>query len=76
MLDNLFPVLRAIKLLRTSANLTNSTSPLVIAKNITLAIVDCCTPPPVRLVAHCFSVAALCDMSQPYYCRREYTYAG
>jgi hypothetical protein len=40
-------------------NITNSTNPLTLTKNITLTVLDCCAPPPVRLVAHCISAGAL-----------------
>lgn len=43
----LFPGGRALKLVKTGVNITNSTNPLVLTKNITLTILDCCAPPPV-----------------------------
>lgn len=49
----MFPGGRALKLIKNSVNITNSTNPLTLTKNITLTVLDCCAPPPVRLVAHC-----------------------
>ena len=51
----LFPGGRALKLVKDGINVTNSTNP----KNITLIVVDCCTPPPVRLAAHCVAAGSL-----------------
>ena len=48
----LFPSGRALKLVKDGINVTNSTNPLILTKNITLIVVDCLTPPPVRLPAH------------------------
>ena len=42
----LFPCGRALKLIKNGVNITNSTNPLILTKNITLMVVDCCTPPP------------------------------
>ena len=55
----LFPCGRALKLVKNGINVTNSTNPLILTKNITLVVVDCCTPPPVRLAAHCVAVGSL-----------------
>lgn len=55
----LFPGGRALKLVKDGINVTNSTNPLILAKNITLIVVDCCTPPPVRLAAHCVAAESL-----------------
>ena len=42
------------------ANTSGSTgTPLIFAKNITLVVADCCTPPPVRLAAHCVATGSL-----------------
>ena len=49
---------RALKLVKDGINVTNSTNPLILTKNITFIVVDCCTPPPVRLAAHCIAAAA------------------
>ena len=40
----LFPGGRALKLVKNGINVTNSTNLLIITKNITLIVVDCCTP--------------------------------
>ena len=55
----LFPGGRALKLIKNSVNITNSTNPFQITKNITLTVLDCCAPPPVRLAAHCRGAGAL-----------------
>ena len=55
----LFPGGRALKLVKDGINVTNSTNPLILIKNITLIVVDCCTPPPVRLAAHCVAAVSL-----------------
>jgi hypothetical protein len=59
----LFPAGRALKLVKNGVGITNSTNPLVLTKNTTLTILDCCAPPPVRLVAHCVAVVALIGAS-------------
>ena len=51
-LTYMFPGGRALKLIKGGVNVTNSSNPLILAKNITLTVVDCCSPPPVRLAAH------------------------
>lgn len=43
---------RALKLIKNGVNLTNSTNLLSLTKNITLTVIDCCTPLPIRLAAH------------------------
>ena len=55
----LFLGVRALKLFKNGVNLTNSTNPLMVTKNITLTVLDCCAPPPVRLVAHCIGAGAV-----------------
>ena len=50
---------RLLKLVKGGVNITNSTNPLIFAKNITLVVADCCTPPPVRLAAHCVATGSL-----------------
>lgn len=55
----LFPVGRALKLIKAGVKVTNSTNPLIATKNITLMVLDCCTPPPVKLVAHCVAGGSL-----------------
>ena len=54
----LFPGGRTLKLSKNGVNITNSTNPLIITKNVTLTVVDCCAPPPVRLAFHCTAVVA------------------
>jgi hypothetical protein len=52
-----FPSVQSLKLLTNGANITNSTNLLVVTKNITLTVVDCCAPPPIRLAFHCAGAA-------------------
>ena len=59
----LFPVGRALKLVKNSVNLINSPSTLTLTKNITLTVLDCCAPPPVRLMAQCAGAAAIITSS-------------
>ena len=47
-----FPGGRTLKLVKNGVNITNSTNPLSVVKNVTLTVVDYCAPPPIRLVAH------------------------
>ena len=54
----LFPGGRTLKLIKNGVNITNSTNPLIITKNVTLTVVDCCAPPPVRLAFHSTAVVA------------------
>ena len=49
----LFPCGRTLKLVKDGVNITNSTNPVILAKNINLTVLDCCAPPPVRLAFHC-----------------------
>jgi hypothetical protein len=44
---------RALKLFNYGVNITNSTNVLTVTKNITLTVLECCAPPPVRLAAQC-----------------------
>ena len=55
----LFPGGRALKLVKDGINVTNSINPLILTKNITLIVVDWCTPPSVRLAAHCVAAGSL-----------------
>lgn len=54
----LFPGGRTLKLVKNGVNVTNSTNPLILTKNITLTVIDCCAPPPVRLAFHCAGIVA------------------
>ena len=55
----LFTGNRALILVKNGTNVINSTNPLILTKNITFIVVDCCTPPPVRLAAHCVAAGSL-----------------
>ena len=59
----LFPDGRALKLVRTGVCITSSTNPLVLAKNISLTVIECCAPPPLRLAAHCVGAVGLIGAS-------------
>lgn len=59
----IFPGGRMLKLIKNGVNVTNSTNPLILAKNVTLTIVDCCAPRPVSLAFHCVAVSALIGTS-------------
>jgi hypothetical protein len=48
-----FPFMRVVKLVRTGVKITNSTNPITVVGNVTLTVLDCCAPPPLRLAATC-----------------------
>ena len=48
-----------MKLIKNAVNITSSTNPLQVAKNITLTVVDCCAPPSLKLGFHCIAAGAL-----------------
>ena len=58
LLTYMFPGGRALKFVISGINITNSTNPIQVTKNITLTVLDYCAPPPVRLVAHCVAAVA------------------
>lgn len=58
-----FPSFRLFKLAKAGINITTSSNPLILTKNITLTVIDCCTPPPVRLAAHCVGAVAVIGAS-------------
>ena len=58
-----FPGGRALKLVKNGVNITNSTNPLIVIKNVRLTVLDCCAPPPVRLAAHCIGAGAVIAVS-------------
>ena len=58
-LTYLFPGGRTLKLIKNGVNITSSSNPLILTKNITFTVIDCCTPPPVRLAAHCIGAGAV-----------------
>ena len=59
----MFPGKRALKLVKSRVNISNSTNPLVLTKNITLTVIDCCCPAPLRLIAHCVGAGAVIGAS-------------
>ena len=58
-----FPGELALKLVKNGLNRINSTNPLILTKNITLTVLNCCAPLPVKLVAHCLGVGTLIVVS-------------
>ena len=54
-----FPGGRALELVKNGVNISNSTNLFVVTKNITLTVLDCCAPPPMRLAAHCIGAVAV-----------------
>ena len=62
-LTYLFPGGRALKLIRNGVNVTNSSNPSMLIKNITFTVIDCCAPPPLRLASHCLAAGALVTAS-------------
>ena len=58
-LTYVFPGGRVLKLVKGGVNITSSTNPLILAKNITVTVVECCSPPPIRLAAHCIGATTV-----------------
>ena len=59
----MFPGGRTLELIKNGVKITNSTNPLQVVKNISLTVVDCCAPPPIRLAAHCIGAIAVIGAS-------------
>ena len=59
----IFPTGRALKLAKQAINITNSTNPVILSKNVTLTVLECCTPPLIKLTVHCIAAASLLDAS-------------
>ena len=57
--EYMFPGGRALKLVKSGISVTNSANPLILTKNITLVVIDCCAPPPLRLAGHCIAAGSL-----------------
>lgn len=47
---------RVLKLLKSGVNITQSSNPLGVAKNITLTVVDCCCPPAIKVPVDCVAL--------------------
>ena len=64
----IFPGGRALKLVKNGVSITNSTNPLTLTKNITLTVLECCAPPPLRLAAHCIGagVVIVASVASPH----------
>lgn len=58
-----FPCGRALKLIKSTMNITNSTSPIILGTNLTLTVIECCSPAPLRLAAHCVAAGSLLTAS-------------
>lgn len=54
---------RALKLVKSGVNISNSKNPLVFTRITTLTVIYCCTPPTLRLSTHCISVGAVIGIS-------------
>lgn len=54
----IFPGARALKLVKNGVNITNSTNPLILTKNVTLTVLDCCCPSPVSLAINCIAAGS------------------
>lgn len=57
-LTYIFLVGQTRKLIKNGVSVTNSANLVVLVKNITLTVVDCCALPPLRLAAHCVAAGA------------------
>lgn len=59
--------MRIAKLVRYGTKITNSTNPIVVVGNITLTVIDYCSPPPIRLAATCvaFTASLACSATTP-----------
>jgi hypothetical protein len=66
-----FPGGRAVKWFKTGLEITNSTNPLVVTKNITLMVLECCAPPLIRLLGHC--IAAVGTIGASITCPNPFT---
>jgi hypothetical protein len=64
---NLFPLGWIIKVVRSGYKVTNSTNPVMIGANVTLTVLECCAPPPVRLAVACviFGAALTSTLMEP-----------
>lgn len=58
-LPYMFPLGRAAHLIKAGCKVTEWSNPLILTKNVTLTVIDCCSPPPVRLAAHCVGAGAV-----------------
>ena len=50
-----FPASRTVKLLEASCNATNSGNLVGVTINVIFTVIECCNPPPIRLIAHCLA---------------------
>lgn len=54
----IFPIGRIMKVVQCGFKAANTTNPLISAVNVTLTVVECCSPPPVRLAVVCIAAGA------------------
>ena len=59
LISYVFPGVRSRILYKQVFNATSLTNPIMMTKNVTLVVIECCAPPPLRLMAHCASGASL-----------------
>jgi len=60
--EYVFPCGKILKLARSAVNITESKNPIILAKNVTYIVIDCCTPlpirPPLKLALKCLAAGA------------------
>jgi hypothetical protein len=61
--STVFPAIRTTQLFYKTGRIMNSTNPVSLATNVTLTVVECCTPPPLRLASQCLSIVTLLGAS-------------
>lgn len=52
-----------MRLVKNAINITIYANPLILTKNITLTVLDCCAPPLAHLAGHCVVVIRLLGAS-------------
>lgn len=52
-----------LKLPKNGVKITNSSNLLIISKNVTLTVLDCCLPSPICLIDHCVDTALVIEAS-------------
>ena len=61
--STVFPAIRTTQLFYKTGRIMNSTNPVSLATNITLTVVECCSPPLLRLTSQCLSIVTLVGAS-------------
>lgn len=59
----LFPASRILNLSRNGINMTSSTNPVILSKNVTLMVIDCCSFYLLKLIAYCVMASSLIGVS-------------